>query len=111
MDQFQEAHESSVGQNFITWYNAKHRTAFKFVGRPDEAPDLIFRDGDRELRAEVTTCYYDPQHAQFLWKPARGKADAPRSWSAQDFVNGLIHSINDELERKCNNDTGQSASL
>ena len=111
MERVQDEHERAVGRDFITWYNAKQRTAFRVVGRPDEAPDLILRDGDRQMTAEVTTCYYDAQHARFLWAPARGRPDEMRTWSGQDFEKGLVQSINDELERKCGNDYGPGCVL
>ena len=106
MDLIQEQHEHAVGQAFITWYNAKHRTAFTFSGRGGEAPDLIFRDGDRELRAEVTTAYFDALQSRFLWMPARGRAGAPRVWEGVDFEKGLIRSINEQLAAKCQKDYG-----
>lgn len=51
----EDQHERAVGETFIAWYNAKHRTAFKLIGRVDERPDLVFRDRDQELCAQVTT--------------------------------------------------------
>src|SRR5258706_7827791 len=111
MDQVQGDHERAVGETFITWYNAKHRTAFKFTARAGEAPDLLFCDGGLKMHAEVTSAYYDALQAGFLWMPARRRADAPRIWEGVDFEKGLIRSINDQLANKCQKDYGRGCVL
>ena len=101
MSQAQDHHERAVGETFIASYNAKHRMAFKLIGRVDELPDLVFRDGDRELCAHVTTAYYDPLDAQFKWTHARARQQAPKINAGFDFERELIRSINDEIAEKC----------
>ena len=111
MDQVQDQHERAVGETFIASYNAKHRTAFKLIDRVDEHPDLVFRDGDRELCARVTTVYYDPLDAQFRWTHARARPEAPKVWTGFDFEKGLIRSINDEIAERCGEDCGRGCIL
>jgi len=101
MDEIQERHERAVGQDFINWYNREHRTAFVFLGRAGEAPDLVFRDGDHELKAEVATAYYNFLDAKIRWMHARNAPDAPTIWMGTDLEASLVKSINGELADKC----------
>jgi hypothetical protein len=48
MDEIQEQHERAIGEAFIGWYNQQNGTRFVYHGRPREAPDLIYRDGERQ---------------------------------------------------------------
>lgn len=68
--------ELARGRQFIAWFNAQHGTDF---GEPDaqESPDLLFRDGKRLLKAEVTYAYYDERDAMLMWEMARGKIKGP----------------------------------
>src|SRR5262245_5182457 len=111
MDEPQDAHEIEVGLQFIASYNKEHGTNFTLVGRADPAPDLVFRDGDCELKAEIASAYYDVAHAQFKWMAARRSPDAPRVWTGAMFEQGLIDFINDELKDKCSKDYGKNCVL
>ena len=59
MDSAQEQHERRAGELLFEWYNNRHGTSFRFAGQPGDAPDLSYRDGNRQLGVEVVTAYYD----------------------------------------------------
>ncbi len=99
MDEIQEIHERAVGMQFVEWYNNSHGTSYQYVGRADEAPDLIFRYRD-ELRIEVTDSFYDNADATLQWKKARAVSDAPKRWSGINFDESLVKHIADRIAIK-----------
>jgi len=101
MDCTQRAHEQAVGDRFVRWYNEQHHAAFVFVGRPDGAPDLTYRDDHRELNLEITDCYYDADDATVKWMNARQQRNAPTEWTGMNFDASLIESVNSALRHKC----------
>ena len=111
MDEIQLQHERAVAENFIRWYNQQHGTNFTFHGRPEEAPDQAFRDGENELQVEVADAYYDKADAMLKWKTARGAPDAPSSWSGSNFDDRLVESINRVIEEKCAKDYGRNCAF
>lgn len=80
MDAIQEKHERAVGDTFIGWYNAQNGTTFVYQGRPGEAPDLTFVDGEQELLLEIADSYYDKRDAEVKWQNARDVPGAPKAW-------------------------------
>jgi len=109
--QVDDQHERAVGESFIATHNGRHRTAFKLIERLDEAPDLLFRDGDRDMRAQVTTAYYDPLKAEFRWTHAQSRPGVPEIGTAFDFERGLVRSINDEIAERCGGERGRGCIL
>ncbi len=101
MDCIQDQHERAVGGKFVKWYNALKGTAFGFAGRAGEAPDLIYRDGQRELRMEITDCYYDADDAKVKWQNAREVRNAPTAWSGVNADAALRDCVQDAIQRKC----------
>jgi hypothetical protein len=100
MDALQEQHERAVGDAFIEWYNKQMGTSFAYSAHGAEAPDLIYRDGTKELLLEITVAYYDAGHATMLWQNARGLSDAPDSWSSKGPDQKLIDSVTLALAKK-----------
>ena len=80
MNEFKEKNERAVGEDFIEWLNFERGTKYRFKGRPDRAPDLIYSSDSDEIFMEVTAAFYDDEHAKFIWKGVRGEADAPHRW-------------------------------
>jgi hypothetical protein len=72
MDSTQEQHERRIGEQLIEWYNQRRGTLFQFVGRPGDAPDLIYEQNHRKLGVEVVSAFYDDREdAKFQWLNAR----------------------------------------
>jgi hypothetical protein len=88
-----------------------HGTSFQFYGRAGVAPDLEYREGNRSLRIEVVTGYYDAEDAKFKWLAARKRPDAPDKWSGVDFEKKLVENINSELVDKCAKSYGPNCVL
>jgi hypothetical protein len=100
MDAIQEKHERAVGDAFIDWYNTQMGTSFAYFTRAAEAPDLIYRDGTKELLLEITVAYYDAGHATMFWQNACDLPDAPDSWSSKGPGQKLVDSVNLALAKK-----------
>lgn len=100
MDTIQEEHERGVGDAFLDWYNQRMGTSYKYNARGVDAPDLIYRDGAKELLLEITVAYYDAGHATMLWQNARDLPDAPDSWSTKSPDQKLIDSVRLALTKK-----------
>jgi hypothetical protein len=111
VDPLQEKHEHWVGDLVIERYNADHGTSFQFYGRAGVAPDLEYREGNRSLRIEVVTGYYDREDAKFKWLGARKRPDAPAKWSGEDFDKRLVEDINARLVAKCRKSYGPNCVL
>ena len=111
MDFLQEGHERAVGNAFIGWFNNRSSTNYQFASRAGEAPDLIYRDGNREMRLEITTAWYDAAAAKYEWQNARGSPNAPEDWEGVDPDQNLIESVNEILRKKCSASYGSNCSL
>jgi hypothetical protein len=112
MDSAKENHERRVGEQLIKWYNHRHGTSFRFDGRPDDAPDSYYSDGNVRLRVEVTSAYYDDgEDAKYKWLQQRGQPDAPDKWEGTDFEQYLVNDINSRIAAKCMNSYGTNCLL
>lgn len=112
MDSAQEKHERRVGEQLIAWYNQRHDTSFRFDGRPDDAPDSYYSDGNVRLRVEVTSAFYDDgDDAKYEWLHKRGRPDAPAIWQGKDFEQYLVDDINRRIAAKCMNSYGPNCLL
>ena len=100
MDTLQEQHERAVGGVFIEWFNEQTGTSFAFYTRGSDPPDLVYRDGTKEMLLEITGAYYDGGHATMLWQNARDSADAPDSWSGKGPDQKLVDSVTFALAKK-----------
>lgn len=112
MDSAQEKHERRVGEQLVEWYNQRHGTSFRFDGRPDEAPDSYYSDGNVRLRVEVTSAFYDDENdAKYEWLQQRGHPDAPGKWEGKNFEQYLVNDINSRIAKKCRNSYGPNCLL
>ena len=101
MNLTKEQFERLAGDRFVTWYNDEHGCNYLYAGRPNPAPDLEYRDGERVLRVEVTEASYDDgADAIFKWKHLRGDADAPRVWAGVEPDEALAVRIGRQLTKK-----------
>lgn len=100
MNEFQVKNEKAVGQAFIEWLNAEKGQNYIYKGRPDRAPDLIYASGNNELYIEVTSAFYDNDHAKFIWKSVRGEPDAPTSWGGINPNESLVNEIHNCVIKK-----------
>lgn len=101
-----ELNERAIGDKFIAAYNGRHGTNFVYKGRPREAPDLTYVDGDTELNVEVGTAYYDNADAALQWATVRGSGNAPPGWSGIDFEAEMVGNISKIIANKCRDDYG-----
>jgi hypothetical protein len=111
MDDIQRQHERAVGDIFIAEFNCKQKTAYVFERRGNPVPDLIYRDINKQIGLEILTCYYDVNHAKFVWKHARCLPNAPKDYFGVDFNQALIKNINERLQEKCKKDYGPNCYL
>jgi hypothetical protein len=112
MDSAQEKHERRVGEQLVEWYNQRHGTSFRFDGRPEEAPDSYYSDGNVRLRVEVTSAFYDDENdAKYEWLQRRGHPDAPDKWEGKNFEQYLVNDINSRIAKKCRNSYGPNCLL
>lgn len=102
MDKIQERHERAVGQEFIRWYNAQNGTAYAYHARGGDPPDLVYRSCNQEMLLEITTAYYDDEHAKMTGQSVRRLPDRPESpFEALGADQKLIAFINLILAKKC----------
>ena len=100
--------EYATAQNFIQWYN--QRTGRNLaLSKKQETPDFIYTDENGEIGLEVTTAYYNQDHARVTAETGRGRRraftikeiiDDPEGieghtvWDPElsliDFINSLI---------------------
>jgi len=111
MDVIQEQHEQAVGDQFIDWFNHSNGTAYQYLGRAGEAPDLIYADNDIDLCLEITDAYYDSADVELRWKIARGVPSAPDHWSGVNFNDALVSHITSQVAKKALNSYGESCIL
>jgi hypothetical protein len=52
----QQGHEDAVIDQFLSWYNSKHRTEFKVFEKP-QPPDALARDKDKVIWIEHADIY------------------------------------------------------
>jgi hypothetical protein len=100
MDALQEPHERAVGDAFIEWFNARKGASFAYSSRGSDPPDLIYRDGSKEVLLEITVAYYDDGHARMLWQNARNVGGAPDLWSSKSPDQKLVDSVTMALAKK-----------
>ena len=111
VDEIQERNERAIGDDFMEWWNSTHGTDYHFAGRPDRAPDLTYKDADATIHLEVAMSYYDDADATFKWLNARGRPDAPASWSGTNMTDNLVENINRVLADKCKKAYGPNCVL
>jgi hypothetical protein len=90
MDALQEPHERAVGDAFIEWFNARKGASFAYSSRGSDPPDLIYRDGSKEVLLEITVAYYDDGHV----------GGAPNLWSSKSPDQKLVDSVTMALAKK-----------
>lgn len=100
MDPVLQQFEQAVGDEFAEWLSRATGHPCTFMGRAGEAPDLVYSFRGKELLVEVTGAYYDGAHAAFLWKTARGQADAPDRWVGVGPDKSLAEAVITRLNRK-----------
>ncbi len=100
MDTIQENHERAVGNAFMDWYNERMGTSYAYYARGTDAPDLIYKDGSKELLLEIAVAYYDAGHATMLWQNARDFPIAPDSWSTKSPDQKLVDSVSLAIAKK-----------
>jgi hypothetical protein len=64
------------------------------------ALDLIYTPDSNEIFIEVTSAFYDDEHAKFIWKSVRGEADAPTRWIGVNPNKRLVDEICSRLIKK-----------
>ena len=101
MDEFQDRHQSAVGQCFVDWYNSRHRTKYQLLRRDGEDGDLLFGDGEREFKGEIASLYTERLDDSIRWMHARNRPDARRFSTPGEFEQALVGSINDEFVERC----------
>jgi len=111
MDDYQQQFERKVGDSFITWYNESIGSFFIFCARPDDAPDLKYKDGDVVLMLEVTSSYYDNNDAKLLWQNFRQLPHAPKGWGGKNMDEALLLDVTRRIEKKCQNNYGKNCML
>ena len=111
MDDIQEQHERAVGNAFIAASNQQQGSQYVFDRRGNEAPDLVYCDGDSQIYLEIVGCYYDTNDAKFKWQIARNLPNAPTGWSGVNFDEALVANINAKIRHKCAKDYGPNCML
>jgi len=82
-----------------------------FEQRANEAPDLIYSNGDSQICVEIVSCYYDANDAKTQWQIARNLPNAPTGWSGVNFDETLVANINAKICDKCAKDYGPNCIL
>ena len=58
---------------------------------------------------EVTSAFYDNEHAKFIWKGVRGEPDAPNGWTGinpnESLVNAIRNCITKKAQKRYENET------
>jgi len=103
--------EIIVGEKWVEWFNEENGTSFTVADSSGEAPDLVYAEGARRLRIEITVAYYDDADAKLRWTNACGVPDAPQKWSGINFDVNLVKNINERVAQKCLNRYGQGCVL
>ncbi len=111
MDVVQEQFEQGVGDRFADWLSQTSGASCAFLRRADCAPDLVYSYRGREILVEITAAYYDGKHAEFLWKTARGVADAPDGWTGVNADKSLASAIAKCISEKAQKRYGENAVL
>lgn len=112
MDPLQMAFERGVGDRFADWLSKSTNEPCSFSRRADRAPDLVYFFRGSELLVEVTAAYYDKKsHAEFLWKGAKNKVDAPPAWSGVNPDKSLAVAIANQIAKKSTKRYGSNTIL
>jgi hypothetical protein len=111
VDTIQEEFEQGVGDRFASWLSVASGEKCLFLRRADRAPDLIYSYRGGELLVEITAAYYDGNHAEFLWKGARGASNSPSGWSGVNPDRSLTAAISKRITEKSKKRYGENAVL
>lgn len=111
MNQHKEKYEKSVGDTFIEWLNSEIGTEYRFINYPDRAPDLLYSSNGDDLLIEVTSAFYDREHAKFIWKGIREEEDAPLGWSGFNPNRSLAAEIFNRVTEKAKKRYGDKTVL
>lgn len=111
MNQLKEKNEKAVGETFIEWLNAEKGSNYRFIDRPDIAPDLRYSSNENELLIEVTSAFYDEKHAKFIWKGIRKDEDAPPFWNGVNANKSLVTEICERITNKAQKRYGEKTVL
>lgn len=111
MTVLKEKFERYNGDRLIAWLNENRGTDFRYKGRADVAPDLVYVWGRNRLHIEVTAAYYDSSHAQFIWDGARNADDRSRGWVGVDPDTNLASEISERIRAKSSKDYGRGCLL
>lgn len=93
--------EQFVADEFIRWRCAQTGQTYQILSR-GESPDYQISTPSGPAGLEVTSAYYDSNHAAMLWEPARKPIDAPESWSGLNFDDQLLANIYHQILAKSN---------
>lgn len=111
-DEMKERVERGTGDNFINWYNVQQKSQMKYVGKPGQAPDLIYSDGKNTIILEVTTAWYGQEHADFTMRHIRNVPNTADSFTFfGNMESALAENINATIADKCLKDYGENCSL
>jgi len=111
MDEYQSKFERTVGDAFINWYNESTGSNYKYCGRPDEAPDLIYKDENTKINLEITSAYYDKRDAHFWWGNLRKSGNAPSGWGGEQMDEALLKDVSKRIENKSEKSYGNNCYL
>jgi hypothetical protein len=95
-----EKYERAIGDQFIEWLNTETRSEYRFIGRPDLAPDLHYSSNAIDLFIEVTAGYYDDKHAIFIWRDVPNPKAAPCNWTGVNPNKSLAAAISNRIVEK-----------
>lgn len=111
MDEVQEQFELGVGNRFADWLSQSSGASCAFLRRADRAPDFVYVYRGIQIQFEITAAYCDGKHAEFLWKAARGVADAPEGWTGVNADKLLAGAIAKRISEKAQKQYGENTVL
>ena len=62
-EEIKQAHEESVIEQFLAWYNSKHGTAFRVIEKP-QPPDALAQDHEKYIWIEHADIYRSREEAR-----------------------------------------------
>jgi hypothetical protein len=102
--------ERATAQNFINWYNQQIGRNLA-LSRKQEAPDFIYTDDIGQTGLEVTTSFYNHDHATLVWKTARGHQPGANQFGIWEPEKALIAFINERICEKSKKRYGDNCLL
>lgn len=103
--------EHATAQNFIQWHNEQNGRNLTLL-KKQEAPDFIYSDHIGQIGLEVTTIFYNKDHAEFTATAVRGQHKTNViSPVIREPEESLVKSINMQIAKKCENDYGKNSLL